>query len=201
MKNFFKIISGIFHPMLLPLFGTILLFQVGMFKMYPLEYQLYIEGIVILNMGILPSLGILLLKKNGHITDLDVSVRSERVFPYLISLITCIGAVFLLIRFKMPWLVVKLFMGSILATVIAFIITFKWKISAHTIAFGCLIASSFLICLNQGVNPMIYFVILLLFAGLQATSRVYLGSHTIGQVTAGSVVGIISVCATYLLIP
>jgi membrane-associated phospholipid phosphatase len=201
MRTFFRIISGIFHPMLLPFFGTILLFQVGIFRMYPLEYQLYIEGIVLLNMGILPSLAIFLLMKNGHISDLDVSVRNERIFPYLISLITCAGAVFLLIRFKMPWIIVKLFMGSVLATLIAFLITLKWKISAHAIAFGCIIASSFLVCFNQGYNPMFYFIAVLLLAGLQGTSRVYLGAHSVGQVAAGSALGFLSVCATYFLIP
>lgn len=201
MHTFFKIVSGILHPLLLPLFGTILLFQVGVFRIYPLEYQLYIEGIIFLNMGILPGLGVYLLKKNGHITDLDVSVRSERIFPYIISLVTCVGAVFLLIRYQFPWLVIKLFIGSVLATVIAFIITFKWKISAHAIAFGCLIASSFLICLNQGENPLYYFVILLLLAGLQAASRIYLEAHTLDQVAAGFALGVFSVCSTFFLIP
>jgi len=201
MQTFFKIVSGILHPMLLPLFGTILLFQVGAFKMYPFEYQLYIEGIILLNMGLLPALGIYLLKRTGHISDLDVSVRNERTFPYIISLITCTGAVFLLVRYQMPWMVIKLFIGSILATILAFLITFKWKISAHVIAFGCLVASSFIICLNQGENPIYYFVILLLLAGLQATSRIYLKAHTLGQVIAGFNLGFFSVCISFYLIP
>lgn len=201
MQTFFKIVSGILHPMLLPLFGTILLFQVGAFKMYPLEYKLYIEGIIFLNMGLLPALGIYLLKRTGHISDMDVSVRNERVFPYVISLITCTGAIFLLIRYQMPWMIVKLFIGSIAATLIAFLITLKWKISAHVIAFGCLVASSFLVCLSQGVNPVYFFVILLLLAGLQATSRVYLKAHTLGQVVAGFSLGFLSVCISFYLIP
>lgn len=201
MQIFFRIVSAILHPLLLPVFGMLLLFQVGTFRMYPLEYQLYITGMIFLNMTLLPAAGVLLLKKTGQISDLDVSVRSERVFPYIISLITSISAIVLLIRYQMPWMVVKLFIGSTFAAVLAFIITFKWKISAHVIAFGCLVASSLIICINQGINPTTFFVILFLLAGLQATSRVYLKAHTLGQVVAGFSLGFISVSAIYFSIP
>jgi len=201
MQTFFKIVSAILHPLLLPVFGMFLLFQVGTFRMYPLEYQLYITGMIFLNMTLLPAAGVFLLKKTGQISDLDVSVRSERVFPYIISLITSISAIVLLIRYQMPWMVVKLFIGSTFAAVLAFIITFKWKISAHVIAFGCLVASSLIICINQGINPTTFFVVLFLLAGLQATSRVYLKAHTLGQVVAGFSLGFISVSAIYFSIP
>jgi membrane-associated phospholipid phosphatase len=201
MRTFFRIVSAILHPLLLPVFGMALLFQAGTFKMYPLEYQLFVTGLIFLNMTLLPATGVFLLKKTGQISDLDVSVRSERVFPYIISLITSISAIALLIRYQMPWMVVKLFIGSAFATVLAFIITFKWKISAHVIAFGCLVAASIIISINQGLNPTYFFVALFLLAGLQATSRVYLKAHTLGQVAAGFTLGFISVSAIYFSIP
>jgi membrane-associated phospholipid phosphatase len=201
MRKFQQIISGVLHPLLLPLFGTILLFQMGGFSELPLDYQLYVEGIVFLNMAIIPALGIWLLKKSGHVSDLDVSNRSERVFPYLIVLISEVSACYLLYRAQMPWWIIKLFMGSIVASIAAFLITLKWKISAHTTAFGCLIAATFLVLLNQATESLLVFSAMILLAGVQASSRLYLKAHTLSQVFFGFLLGLVSVGAAFFLIP
>ncbi|MDD4922782.1 MAG: phosphatase PAP2 family protein [Bacteroidales bacterium] len=201
MRTFQKLVSAILHPLLLPLYGTVLLFSVGMFSELPINYRLYIEGIVLLNMGIVPGFGVWLLKKAGHISDLDVSVRSERVFPYLITLISYSTACYLLLKYQMPWWIVKLFIGSVFATFIAFFISLKWKISAHTLAFGCVVASIFLVCLNEAKNPLLLYTVLFFLAGLQASSRLYLKAHTLGQVCGGFCLGVCSVVGTFFLIP
>lgn len=196
-----QIISAILHPLTLPFLGTVLLLNIGVFAELPMSYRLYVEGIVALNMGFFPALGIFLLMKGGHISDLDVSKRTERIFPYLIVLISSLSGVYLLYRVQMPWWVIKLFIGSAFSTVLAFFITLKWKISAHTMAFGCLMGSAVLICLQEGINPVAILSILFLLAGIQASSRLYLKAHTMGQVCCGFLLGAFSVTAMYFLIP
>jgi len=196
-----QLISGILHPLTLPFFGTILLLNIGVFGELPMSYRLYVEGIVGLNMGLFPALGIFLLMKSGHISDLDVSKRTERIFPYLIVLISSAAGCYLLYRVQMPWWIIKLFIGSILSTILAFFITLKWKISAHTMAFGCVIGSAILICLQEAINPLFILSILFLLAGVQASSRLYLKAHTMGQVCCGFLLGAASVATTYYLIP
>ena len=196
-----QIISAIFHPMTLPLFGTILLLELGIFGQLPLTYRLYIDAVVFINMGIIPGLGIWLLLKTGLVSDLDVSKRSERLLPYLIVILTAIAACVLLYRAQMPWWTIKLYFGSVIATFIAFFITLKWKISAHTLAFGCLIGSAVLVSLKVSMNPVLILSIMLLLAGLQASSRLYLKAHTLGQVFGGFVLGFVSVNASFFLIP
>ncbi|HET9570251.1 MAG TPA: hypothetical protein VFP20_02425 [Bacteroidales bacterium] len=196
-----QIISGILHPLTLPFFGTILLLNIGIFGELPMSYRLYVEGIVLLNMGLFPALGIFLLLKGGHISDLDVSKRTERIFPYLIVLISSAIGCYLLYRVQMPWWVIKLFLGSIFSTILAFFITLKWKVSAHTMAFGCLIGSAILICIQEAINPLLIMSILFLLAGVQASSRLYLKAHTLGQVSCGFLLGVFSVTTIYFLIP
>jgi membrane-associated phospholipid phosphatase len=196
-----QIISALLHPLTLPLFGTILLLNIGIFGDLPLAYRLYVEGIVLLNMGIIPSVGIWLLMKGGHVSDMDVSKRSERVLPYLIVWIAGISACILLYRARLPWWIVKLFIGSSIATFLAFFITLKWKISAHTMAFGCIIGSAFLICFKTALNPQLILSVMFLLAGLQASSRIYLKAHSLSQVGCGFLLGVFSVSATFFLIP
>jgi len=201
MKKFLQIVSGILHPLLLPSLGIVLLFQLGSFRELPWNYKLYVESMVFLNTGVIPAIGIWLLKKSGHISDLDVSSRSERFFPYLISILATASACIMLFRSQMPWWVVKLFIGSVLATIVALLITIKWKVSAHAMAFGCLLGSAFLVCIQLAVFPLIPFSALVLLAGLQASSRLYLGKHTPGQVVVGLLLGVVSVQSAFFLIP
>jgi glycine cleavage system H protein len=154
MTQFFKWVSGILHPLLLPFFGILLLFQVGTLAMYPTTYKLYILILILLNTGLLPGLIILYLSKKGIVSDLDVSDRKQRVLPYIIIFVLYLLMVLLLTKTSLPWFVVKLYMGSLLSIVVSFIITLKWKISAHTMAYGCLVGGSFIVCLNQRINPV-----------------------------------------------
>lgn len=201
MKTFFKIVSAILNPLLLPFLGIVLLFQLGSFRFLPLEYKMFIEGAILLNTGFLPALGIWFLRKTGQVSDYDVSVRSERVFPYLIVLLCYLSAIIMLMRYQMPFWVVKLYIGTAFSILVSFFINIRWKISAHTLAFGCLIANIFIICLNQGVDPTWYLIVLLLLSGLQASSRVWLEAHTVGQVLAGFLLGIVSISLAYYFIP
>jgi len=201
MTQLFRWISGILHPMLLPFIGTILLFQTGLYSQWPISYKLYVQGLVFITTAILPALAILLLRRKGVITDLDVSVRSQRVIPYLVFGLTYAATVFFLMRAAFPWTIVKLFLGSLLSILVAFIITLKWKISAHTMSFGCLTGGAFVICLEQHVNPLLFFVVLFVLAGLQASSRVYLKAHTLAQAGVGFVLGVVCICGMYFLIP
>jgi len=196
-----QIISVLLHPLILPFLGTVLLLNIGVFGELPLSYRLYVEGIVALNMGLFPALGIFLLMKGGHISDLDVSKRTERIFPYLIFLISSLTGIYLLYRVHMPWWVIKLFLGSVLSIILAFFITLRWKISAHTISFGCIIGSAILVCLQEAINPLLLLSLLFLLAGIQASSRLYLKAHTLGQVSSGFLLGAASVATTYYIIP
>lgn len=201
MTHFFKWVSGILHPLLLPFFGTVLLFQTGLYRLLPLSYKLFVVGVVIFATMLVPALVILIFRKKGLVTDLDVSVRSQRTIPYLVFILIYLAMVLMLVRVSLPWPALKLYLGSLLAILIAFFVTLKWKISAHTMAFGCLSASAFIVCLHQHVNPMPFFVVLLLLAGLQASSRLYLKAHTLAQTGGGFLLGALSVCGTYFLIP
>ncbi len=201
MHKIQQIISGILHPLTLPLFGTILLLELGIFGEVPLTYKLYLEAIVLFNTALIPGVGILLMKKTGLVSDLDVSKRSERIWPYFIVILTGIATCVMLYRAQLPWWAVKLFLASTIATLLAFFITLKWKISAHTLAFGCLIGSAIIVCFKLALNPLAIISLLIVLAGFQASSRVYLKAHTLGQVTGGFFLGVSTEFLVFFLIP
>lgn len=196
-----QIISAILHPLTLPFIGTVLLLELGVFGELPTAYRLYVDAIVLVNMCLLPGVGIWLLLKTGLVSDLDVSKRSERVWPYFIVLLTGITACVMLYRAHFPWWAVKFYIGSIFGTFLAFFITLKWKISAHTLAFGCLVGAAIIVSLKLSLSSVLVLCVMFLLAGIQASSRLYLKAHTLGQVSGGFLLGVLSVMLTFFLIP
>lgn len=141
---------------------------------------------------IFPINAIFLLKRFGVIKDYALTDRKDRIFPFIIVFF-CYA--FLIYYFSLPniptWFMKALSMPLALL-VIAGIITFFWKISAHMISMGGLIGATLSVSVYPfAVNPYGLFIILFVLAGCLGTSRLILHRHTPAQVYAGFATGLI----------
>lgn len=141
---------------------------------------------------IFPINAIFLLKRFGVVKDYALTDRKDRIFPFIIVFF-CYA--FLIYYFSLPniptWFITALSMPLALL-VIAGIITFFWKISAHMISIGGLIGATLSISYYPfGVNPYGLFIILFVLAGCLGASRLILHRHTPAQVYAGFATGLI----------
>jgi membrane-associated phospholipid phosphatase len=121
---------------------------------------------------------------SGKFTDVDVSIRSQRVGPFLFGIAsTAIGYVILTITHGQKNLATILLLIAI-SGVVMMLITFWWKISMHASALSAAVTA---LAFVYGfiVLPAYLLVILV------SWSRVKLHRHTISQVAAGSLVGIV----------
>jgi membrane-associated phospholipid phosphatase len=132
---------------------------------------------------LLPSAYILWLKRKGRVTDFDVFLREQRFWPYVVTL-TC-GAISWLVMAALhaPRLFVILSGASVGQGLIMFIINQRWKISAHAAGTAGIAVLMWQLLGASGAP-------ILLIIPLVAWSRVRLGRHTLGQVIAGSAVGV-----------
>lgn len=190
MKTFYKIISLVFQPLLMPTFGMILLMNMDIFINLPLLWRLIaIIGTLIFT-GILPAVPIFILMRKGEVNDMFISKKEERTMPYLFSLLAYVfWAMFMWRTMQFPMFIVAMGMGSAGSIFIIVIINLKWKISAHSAGIGGLTASIFGVCYRTALNPIWLFTIILGISALVALSRIELKAHTPGQVLAGFVVG------------
>lgn len=86
--------------------------------------------------------------------------------------------------------------------IIAGIITFFWKISAHMMSMGGLIGAVLTISYYVlGTNPYVLFIILFILAGCLGTSRLILQRHTPAQVYIGFGAGLIISIIYILYVP
>ena len=196
--NFSTAVSWLMSPLLMPVYGIVLVFMLTVYSYVPmgikLGFTLIVAGVTI----ILPMLTVLLLKHLGMVSEIGLNNQKERTIPYLITIL-CMGgtAVFLAMK-GFPLWVVMFYAGGALAGLIEAIINNWWKISAHGAGVAGLVALLVRMSHTPMVNPdvLTWLIVAVACAGLTGSARLWLGRHTLGQVLAGYAVGF---CSVYFL--
>ena len=134
--------------------------------------------------NLLPIITIIVLQRYGIISDLDASIREQRIMPLCLGVLyAAIGFIVLTLQ-NADAIVRGLMFCFITNTVIIIIITRYWKISIHTMGVAGLLAA---LWVNGEQSPLIMGFILVLVA----SARVVLKAHNISQVIVGSFLGMI----------
>lgn len=190
MRTFYKAVSLVFQPLLMPTYAMILLMNMDIFMPMPAIWRwVAIIGTLIFT-GILPALPIWLMMKRGEIKDMFISRKEERTMPYLFSFMAYVfWSLFMWRTLQFPTFIVAMGMGSALSIFIVVFINLKWKISAHLVGLGGFCGSVFGVCFRTAINPVWFFGIIFGISALVALSRIELKAHTPGQTLAGFLIG------------
>lgn len=190
MKFIAHLISTIFQPLLMPIYGVMLLFVYTYFGVtYLQQFWLIITPVILFSFAI-PAILIFMLYKIGVISDLSLKVRRERIYPYIITLLSYSVMIFFYYRMNMPPWFLMIMVSSVAIMLVAILITLKWKISAHMFGIGGLIGGAMSVSyFVEHSNPYFMFMGLFIIAGLVGTSRLILKRHTLAQVIAGFLLG------------
>lgn len=186
-----QIFSWVLVPIFIPLYGLLAVLNLSILSFIPfgskLVLCLIVGGITI----VFPVVIGLLLKRAGVISEIGINNRKERFIPYMVTVLSLLGAAFFLYRHNAPGWVWLYFVGGAIGGVICSVVNFWWKISAHATGVGGLVAL-FLRIISDGM-PMegVYgwLIAAVVCAGALGSARVWLGKHTLLQVLAGYVVG------------
>lgn len=122
--------------------------------------------------------------KKGHITNFDLSDRKERhlVYPRLIFMVGLVTAIFFLTQQPMGFCLGSLVFLSML--VVSYAVNYKLKISLHTSISFFMALTLFKFGISEGL-------FMLVFAFLISVSRLVLKRHTLAEVLAGGLAGIV----------
>lgn len=186
-----KIISVVFHPVILPFLGFLLLLGSGLYSaMLTSDARNYILLVVFFSTATLPMLSIAMLALNPRFDVLMPNSR-DRIIPLLFSSVFYYIGYILLSRIHfLP--VFKLFMiASVLVIVLLLLISFKWNISIHMAAVGSLTATFFALSFRAGVNPVVAIITIVLLSGLIGTARLIMNKNSLPQIAAGYILGFI----------
>ena len=142
MRLFSNIISGMFHPLLMVTYGVVLALTFTYLAIYPPAMKLLLAGGAFLSTAVIPGAFIFMMVKNGAAVDMELSDRHERVVPYLIFITSIMVCAFYMYKMMLPFWFISLLLGACVALILALLINFFWKISAHAIGTGGLLGSS-----------------------------------------------------------
>lgn len=193
MKRFADITSLLLHPLLITtyVFG-IILFEYPYLNIPNVEYKYILLALVFVCTFLIPSLMIFSLKKTNIISSVRLENRKERPIPFLLTIGVYIYTYFLL---RNQSYYDQLFSNIIIVITISLLavllITFFWKISAHTIGMGGLTGLILWIHFTSPCYHNTLIILALLGTASVMSARLYLKAHTSSQVYFGYLLGLV----------
>lgn len=190
-RSFSKFLSIVLHPVLMPTYALLFIFQNNSFFSYstPAPAKLALYLVVVLNTLIFPVLVSFLLIKKGVIKSFEMEEREERMIPFISNLLLLLIAGYLIRTLRLPQVFFHLILGAAAALSLAILINFKWKISIHMIGIGAMAGTLFGLSSFLMVDLRFPIIFCLIVAGFLGTARMSLGAHTSMQVYSGFLCG------------
>jgi membrane-associated phospholipid phosphatase len=193
-----RVISFVFHPLLMATYLLVLLAWFLPAALYPVNAQAARSFlIVIFTMTfLLPAINIFVFKILGTISSFAMKDRKERIRPFfLITIMYCFITLFFSYKMRINTddSLFKLLLIIDCLVIAASIITFFYKVSIHSI--GIMGLLGVIIPLNRVAENNSLFlptIVLLIIAGLVMSARLQLNSHTPREVLVGAITGFLT---------
>ncbi|HUH72989.1 MAG TPA: hypothetical protein VLZ75_01155 [Chitinophagales bacterium] len=198
-RIFFKIISYVFHPLLLPTYGTLLYIWANpSIEGKEVDEMTFVKpGLVavtiFINTFIMPAVAILMMKALGFIKSLEMYDKQDRIIPFIATMTFYIWA-FLVIKnyfdFMLP--IYMIFMlGTLISLMLSFFINLFFKLSLHMVGMAGLLTGTLLMMLSSEYSLIGALILIIIFNGLVAASRFYLKAHTVKELYVGFLIGVV----------
>ena len=200
MEKISKAISYIYHPLIIPSLGLLVLFNSGTYLSYlPFEMKKWMLVIVFLCTYIVPLAFIPFFLYQRVIMNIHMGSRRDRYVPLAVSFVLYIFCYYLIRRISVPHLYHSFILSSLLCILATMLITIKYKISIHMVGAGGLVALIGFLAFYLKVDLQFYLGVAVVLAGLAGTARIILKAHTPDEVYTGFITGFSIVLLTLVL--
>ena len=182
-------ISIVFHPLLLPTLGILLLFQTDLYITFlsgTLKRMIMIS--TLFSTGIIPALFVLsgrIWKKGGGPGE-KVPIQT---LTYLIAGISYFVGYYFISKLPVAGFFNAIFLAGTLVLVALALISLQWNISSHMAALGGLFGIALAIMLRLGHHDIWLLTLILLAGGFTGYARLEMGKNNPAQVYAGYILG------------
>ena len=187
-----RIVSMLFTPFYLPLVGMLALFIFSYLRIFPFAYKLQVLLLVYLFTILLPTFIIHLYRRYQGWTLLQLGTKERRMIPYVISIICYLACYYIMSVLHIPHFMGRILVAALMVQIICAIIHIWWKISTHTAAIGGVAGALMAFAHIFTFNPLGWLSVIVVLAGVLGTSRMILRQHTLSQVVAGFLLGVVT---------
>lgn len=198
MKGLANVVSAALHPLCMPLLTLVMLLSVDGYLVHRLGLFAYLFVLLLIN-TLAPALSLWILKRRGVISEWDIRSRGERPLPFLLVLAYYVMAYVLVVNSSavdVPLFYRQVLLSLVVSIGVAWILTWKAKVSMHMLAQGGILAVYLRVATSDAFWDMRWLSGLILCAGMVGWSRLYLGAHTKTEVYAGYALGLGTVWLT-----
>jgi hypothetical protein len=187
-----RIISILFHPLLMPVYGMAIIFSAPTLYTYiPFEVKRLVILIVLVNNVLLPLSLLPFFIHSRMIGSWSMDERQDRVIPLIINTMLYIVTSYILFRFTVPHFLKSYIMTVGLLSLVATLINLRWKISLYSMGAGLLLSVVIMLSVKM-YTPLIWYIIAAgIAAGFVLSSRLQLNYHNPGQVWCGFFAGLL----------
>ena len=186
-----RIMSMVFTPFYLPTVGLIALFVFSYMSQMPWAYKFQLLTLVYLFTVVLPTLLIHFYRRYQGWSLIQLGSKERRMVPYVISILCYFFCIYLMDYFHVPHFMSNIVGAALFIQIVCALINVWWKISTHTAAIGGVAGALFVFGELFGFNPVWWLCLVVILAGILGTSRMILRQHSLLQVVAGFLVGIV----------
>jgi hypothetical protein len=185
-----KIISIIFHPLLMPVYGMVIIFFAPtLFGYLPFNVKKLLLLIILVNNVLLPLSLMPFFIHRKIISSWALNERKERNIPLIITALLYGTTSYIIFKFPIPLFLKSFIFATAILSVLVILINLFWKISLHSVGAGALIGLVFLLSLKM-LTPLDWYLIsAIIIAGLILSSRLRLNHHSPTQVWIGLLTG------------
>lgn len=192
-----QILSVIFFPGFLPIYGLLIIFNAPTLFAYELAVRYgSLKGVILLlafvNMTVVPVAIMPLLKYKNIISSYSMDIRSDRIVPMAVASLMCLVTTIIFYSFRIPGIIQSFILATTILSILILLITLKWKISIHSAGLGSLLAMVMALSVRMFADLAVLWIPLILITGLVMAARLYLKSHTSTQIYAGFALGFIT---------
>ena len=199
MKRASNIISYVFHPVFMPLFGIFLILNSGIYSVnIPSDFTRFIYLIVILTNSILPLSFLPALIYFKNIRTFEMGERRERFIPLFFTTI-CFYLTYHIISRVSPVTFINMFLLSTVVTVLVLtLISIFWKISLHMAGIGGIAGTVVILSISFSLDTSFLLCGIILLAGIIGSARLAVTNHTPMQLFIGFVTGLAGALVLFL---
>ena len=200
MKAAARVLTILFHPLLMPTIGLLLIFNSGTYlALLDPAAKRAVLFVMALGTLLFPLMMIPVLYYRNLISSLQDASREERFLPYLIILVLYIITFVYFVRLPLSHFIHGYVLSVSILLFLMMLLTFRFRICGHTAAVGGLVGLILALILQYETPLYGFLIVCFLIAGLVGTSRLILGVQRPVEVYTGFLLGLGVVLITLLV--
>lgn len=186
-----RVLSALFRPAYYPLVGFIILFAFTYLSIFPWVFKLWVVAMVYFFTVLLPAVCTNAYRRLRGWGMHELRHQQKRMVPYAIHLCCYLCCMFIMRSIHLPRFMLAILAVSLLVQAGCLLVNLRWKVSMHSAGAGAVTGALVAYAQLFGFNPVWWLCGSILLCGLVMTSRTLLRQHTLWQVLAGTLLGIL----------